>query len=706
MSDFVKALTGGEHDEWVLDVLGVPYGGPNNGKDSDGEYFSPQTKLHEDKYTLPPIVYYHGLTPDGKPAGAPEYIGKAVSYEDRGEGRWYRVVLDKANAVAKRVWEAAQNGLARASSGSIAHLVRVARDGHIMEWPVGELSVFDVGEGRQPANQYAVALPTLKAVYLQAGLTLPEMESSGETEPEAAPPEALEGAAKAAETGGADVTEQDVMEESTMTEQVDIQAQVANAVAEALKAERDAQQKAAEEEAARKAAIADAVKAEREKWEAENAKSARLPGGAPFVAKHSDVWKYDNLDAGDQAVLVGILGEAQKSRLSRDGASEAAIKALGIKLEEDAEQDGAVGVVGMKALKAAGFAGKANELNYSTYSTYGDDAVGVAYSQALWEKIRKDAWVASQIPSIEVPQGHESITIPLEGADPTFYKMAQATGLASSTDHAPAATVTSSKVGTSSQSLTLAKMGARTLWSGEMEEDSLIPWVAQMRAQMARAGADTFNAVLIDGDTETGATTNINDIGGTPGGSEYFMLLNGFRKLALVTNTANKRDGGVLTVEDFLETLKLLGNSGKNADPSKVGFIVDPNVGWKLLELDEVKTRDTFSRPTIENGQLASIWGYNVRTSWNMHKSSEANTGYVYKTNTAGKVDIDTASNNTKGVILAVRWDQWLLGYRRRMVIETTRFPESDTNQIVAQMRFGMTYRDTEASAITYNLTV
>ena len=46
-------------------------------------------------------------------------------------------------------------------------------------------------------------------------------------------------------------------------------------------------------------------------------------------------------------------------------------------------------------------------------------------------------------------------------------------------------------------------------------------------------GMEVLEHVVIDGDTETGATTNINDIGGTPAGTEAFMLFNGFRKSGL-----------------------------------------------------------------------------------------------------------------------------------------------------------------------------
>lgn len=700
----VKALAGGDNAEMVLDVLGIPYGGPDR-RDSDGEYFSPATKLHEDKYPLPPVVYYHGLTPDGRPAGEPQYIGRAVGYEDRPDGRWYRVVLDAASTLARRVWEAAKQGLARASSGSVAHLVRKAADGHIVEWPVAELSVFDIGPGRQPANSYAVAVPALKAVYEQAGIDLPDVEIGDAVEPEVIQPEASGDAAGMTASGGADdvLVEVETMEVSDMADETDLRAQVEEIVAAKLAQERLAEEERKKAEAEKQAAIEAALKAAREEWEAEAAKARRLPG-VPYVAQHADVWKYDNLDAADHAVLVGVLHEARKANRSA-GPSEAAIKALGIKLDEAAAKGDIVGVVGQRALKAAGYAGKANELNYSTYATYGDEFVGAAYSQALWESIRQDAWVASWLPSIEVPQGYESITIPVEGGDPTFYKVAQATGLASATDYAPAATITSSKAGTTSQQLTLAKMGARTLYSGELAEDSLIPWANYLRAKLAAAGAETLDAAIIDGDTTATASTNINNIAGTPAGTEYYMLVNGFRKLALGTS-GQYRDGGTLDVADFLETLKLLGVAGKNANPGNTMFIVSPRVYWKLLELDEIKTRDVFSQPTLENGQLTGLWGYRLRPSWSYDRASLANTGYEYKENTAGKIDLNTASNNTKGSFLAVNRDQWLLGWRRRMTIEVTRFASSDSNEIVALMRFGLIYRDTSAAAITYNLTV
>lgn len=478
----------------------------------------------------------------------------------------------------------------------------------------------------------------------------------------------------------------------------------------ALLDERDAKKaKADAEKAAGEAAFKAAVEAEKAKIEKEYAEKMaadrRLPlgGGAPYQAKYGDAWKYDNLEASDIALMADVLTAQQKIGRS-NGPQPAALKALALRLTESKEGEQDVYKVAQTAFKATGL--KANELNHSTQTGYGDEWIGVAYSTRIWEAIRQGTFVGQRLmgTAIEVPAGHESITLPLEGADPTFYKVAQTTAT-NATTGTPDATVTASKVATASKSLTLAKMGARTVWSGEMEEDSLIPFIAQLRGQLERGGAETLEHVLIDGDTETGATTNINDIGGTPAGTEAFLLLNGFRKSCLVTTTANSRSGGTLTAEDFLETVKLMGLAGKNADKRYTEFILDLWTAWKALELPEVKTRDVFAQPTLENGELTGIYGYKVNKSAFMHYANQDAT-YGLKANTAGKLDLDTASNNTTGAILAVRFDQWQFGIRRRMTIETVRVPRSDSTEIVALMRFGMVQRDTEASAISYAVTL
>ena len=488
--------------------------------------------------------------------------------------------------------------------------------------------------------------------------------------------------------------------------------EVQKLVNDALKAERD---RVAAEEAQKKAqeeAVSLAVKAalvEKDKElaaaKAEAAEARRLPGGndAPHVAKFGNVAKYDNLDATDAAVLAGIMSAAKMANRSV-GASEDLRKYLAIQLAEMADTERQF-VASKSAMKMAGMPMKANELNQSTLANYGDEWIGVTYSSQLWDKIRLAAPIAAKIPTVQIPQGSESVVLPLNGTAPTFYKVAQA----SAQDANPGRvtpTITTTKKGTASKTLTVSKLGAAINYTGELEEDSLIPWVSELRRDLTLEAAEILEHIIIDGDTATGATTNINSIGGTPAGNEAYLLFDGFRKLALVTNTSNSRSAGVLDVGDYLETLKLLGLAGRNAaQRDSVDFIIDMWTHWKSLELAEVKTRDVFVSPTIENGYLVNLYGHNVITSSNMHRANQDAT-YGLKANTSGKVDLNTAANNTTGSILAVRWDQWRLGYKRQMTFEVQRDAISDSTDIVVMMRVGMVNRDTEASAISYNVGV
>ena len=701
--------------DWELDVLGLPFGSPAQ-KDAQGEYFAPDTQFHEDKFPLPPAVYYHGWGPDGKPAGDPAFIGKTVSREVRSDGVWYRVVLDKSSELARRVWDAAKRGIARASSGAVAHLVRTDPDGHIRHWPVAELSIFDAEGGRQPANSYAVALPVLKATYQAAGMTLPE-GIEAEPEPSVTGAQAKAAAAAAGPVSSIDGAKpagnpkEQKAKEFTMDEEA--KKTIQEAVAAALKAQREADEAAAKAKAEEEKKVKDAIEAAIKAHDEELAvKSRRLPLGAPYVTRFNDQ-RYDNLDVADMATLVSILtGPVNGVKATRLNDPELAYKSLALKAAEAEKKGNNAAHEGLKALGL-----KADEIERSTLTSYGDEWAGVLYGTALWDKIRATNDLIGKLPQKEVPQGYESIPIPIEGSDPLFYKVAQAASLPTTeATGRPNATVTSSRVGTPTPvSLTVGKVGARVLFTGEMDEDSIVPWVPQLRAQMERAANEQFEYIILDGDTTATASTNINDIAGTPAATDAFLVLDGLRKLALVTNTANSVSIGTLTPEAFLSILKLMGVAGKNAavNMQNTEFWIGPQVHWKALQMPEVKTADVAGNigATIEKGVLTTIFGHKINVTFNMCRAGEllgtvTTDAYKLLSNSAGKVDQDTQANNIYGTILAVRYDQWLMGWKRRMTVETERFADADVSQIVVQARMGLVYRDTEAAAVGYGVIV
>jgi hypothetical protein len=190
--DYLAALYASEKavkavGDWELEVCAVPFG-----PDRDKQSFDADTDFMLGEFPTPVITYHHGIEP-GKQGiqGKPAIIGKTTRIEKRADGIWIRVLLDKALDLAKRVWEAAKQGLVVASSDSIAHLARLdvngktrmydkGTPGRIGVWPLAGVSLWDAVPGNfQPASPNAIALPVMKAVYREAGLDFPEIDSTG-----------------------------------------------------------------------------------------------------------------------------------------------------------------------------------------------------------------------------------------------------------------------------------------------------------------------------------------------------------------------------------------------------------------------------------------------------------------------------------------------------------------------------------------------
>jgi len=180
-------------DDWELDVLAIPFGS----RDSDGQWFDDRTDIMDTAFQTPLAVYQHGIKQGAKELDAsPVVIGtvKPGSLEKRLDGWHVRVILNKAIKVAQDIMEAARKMMVSVSSGSIAHLARLDiggkliqyeknRPGRIAVWPLAEISLWEQGNGNvQPANQFAMAMPAMKAIYREAGLKFPDIDTTGEVQ--------------------------------------------------------------------------------------------------------------------------------------------------------------------------------------------------------------------------------------------------------------------------------------------------------------------------------------------------------------------------------------------------------------------------------------------------------------------------------------------------------------------------------------------
>jgi hypothetical protein len=250
----------------------------------------------------------------------------------------------------------------------------------------------------------------------------------------------------------------------------------------------------------------------------------------------------------------------------------------------------------------------------------------------------------------------------------------------------------SGKLATADVTITQKKLVFRaTVSDEEVRFSSVVDILATLQKKLADSWARTIVSALINGDTTLTATTNINLIDGTPGGTEHYVACDGLRKSAFTNSTTV--DGGTLAFADFLSVRALLGENVSN-DLFWLFGTYSHNVALGVNEFAQQYINGANS--TVLTGRVPSFLGYDVAVD-----------RYLGKSNAVGKVSA-TGSNNTKGsVILADKYAmQW--GYNGDYSIELVRIPAKGW-QLVGYGYFGATDSSTKAGtdarvAMAYNL--
>lgn len=344
---------------------------------------------------------------------------------------------------------------------------------------------------------------------------------------------------------------------------------------------------------------------------------------------------------------------------------------------------------------------RANEVMGTGQTGFGSQWAEDLPGTVLWEAVRLEtplygALLAAGMDEREIPRGYKSETIPVEGADATWYVAPEATDLATGAT-IPTTTFNSSKVGTGERQLTVAKLSAAVPLTSVLEEDSIIDIAGHILDKLRKTATEQIEYILLNGDTVLTANTNLNLIDGTPAAvpaRPSYTLLNGLLKLPIITTTTLSRAASSPFSEvDFLETLKLFPRADRSNASGRMLFVLDSDTAVSAMNIASIKTRDVFSAATIEEGLLTRIFRIPVLTS-----------GFMPLANTAGKVSA-TPANNTRGRLLLVRPDRWAFRWKRQLEIITERYGYSDTWGFYAHMRFGMiNFSDTSGAAATYNI--
>jgi hypothetical protein len=251
-----------------------------------------------------------------------------------------------------------------------------------------------------------------------------------------------------------------------------------------------------------------------------------------------------------------------------------------------------------------------------------------------------------------------------------------------------------SKVTTGKVTLTAKKLGLRVGFSGELEEDSIIPFIPDLRQQAMRTVEDSIDNVLINGDTAT--SLNINLDGGSPATTAKYLAFNGLLKLPIVTTTTLS-----VNASGASPTLTLL-RSGRSkllnayaADVAGLMWVVDFSTYMKLLAIDEVNSAaNRGERPTSGTGILQAIDGIDLFVSNEMALAD-----------TDGKI---TSGGNVtdRGRALLAYKSAWVVGYRRRVAVDLTYYAAYDSYQLTILVRIAFINRDTQCAAVVYNLAI
>ena len=331
---------------------------------------------------------------------------------------------------------------------------------------------------------------------------------------------------------------------------------------------------------------------------------------------------------------------------------------------------------------------KADELAYSTQTGFGDEWVPELWSQQIWHKARQDNTILPLFQTIEMPSN--PFELPIEGTDPQVYFVPETSDEAHLSLGA-GNPIPDSKIASGKVTLNAKKLALRVGFSSELVEDAMIPVLNIYRQQAVRAIADAIDNVLLNGDTTTSASGNINRDHAAPPATAKYLSMNGLRHLPLVDNTGKRINlNGAPSLAKMREArFKMPGKYA--ARPTDLAWIVDSGTYAKLLGIDEFLTMDKAGPlATAQTGQIGLVDGIPVFVSAEM-PLTEAD----------GKIGSGT---NNRGQALCVYRPGWAVGYRRKIAVSVDYLSYYDSYQLTATVRLAFVRFDDEVASCLYNI--
>jgi hypothetical protein len=309
-------------------------------------------------------------------------------------------------------------------------------------------------------------------------------------------------------------------------------------------------------------------------------------------------------------------------------------------------------------------------------SGYGSQLIGAGYVSDLWEASRNESRIFGLIESFEMRFPTEYLPVEVDFPEMLFVSESTASN---------SGNYTTSKTGSNRVQVDAKKFVIHQMWSGELEEDSILPFVPFMRRQQQLSIAYYSDSLALNGDTTNAATGNINLDDADPADTKHYLAFDGIRHVGIVDNTGNQKNlAGAITLSELRDAKGRMMDATNKVDwghpnnPDDLVFAADPESADRIALLDEVIKYKQLQGQALLNGEVARAIGHPVISSI-----------AVSKTEADGKVST-TAGNNTKGNVVPFNRRAFKAGWRRRIKIESERLPASDQTRIVLSMRMGL----------------
>lgn len=742
--DAIKALGDGKVGGYL-----VVFGGP---ADSQGEWFDPSCEFHLDWFggTTRPVLYHHGL----KDQDVIEEIGSIYKLVVDNRGLWAEGQLDMENPRAQQVYSDINKNRIGWSSGSAPHLSKIDEGGRITEWAIVEASLtptpaagkrttvqalkFDTSTFTPDDNAPIEPDPVKEATVTKGKRRFKHGRNRGkgimQVKFDTALVAALENAGIAAdqilsilkEMGDSDADNMPVMADDAMPAD-DMPMEPAKDAGPVTYSASDGSDisdsgptpamtppsetyptspNSAGKALAKTAgtdgnAMAQVVRLMMANMKtapaASKAQSAQYQNPARQSPRITDMkTQFHKLSAADMAFLYEMRRQGKNPRLmgiefEREMATKAMKEYQSDKLDLSPETARKV------AVKA--------DFNNTIVSTEGANWVPDLWSSILWQRVRVENNVARNVEVFQMPS--PTFEYPIESTDPVVYSVGESDTDAEQT--LATNPFTRSKIAVNKLQFVSKKTGLQVGFSTEIEEDSIIPFIPQLRNQATRAFANSIDYNLLNSDSTTG-TGNINyKSGNTSSVSTANFLFgggNGMRYNALVSNTNAGLSfaGGIPTLSQIRSLrFKMLSTTNAYAiNPEDLVIVVDLYTYGKMLSIDEINVYMNNGRnATVNTGLVPNIDGIEVYASAELGLADS--TGYITNANYP---NLGTPSATNLGQMVMFAKNAWKVGYVRQVMTDVSFVPWNDSYILTMTARYAIGKKDTVASTLGYNINV